>query len=141
MDKHNFTLEEIRIIEVDFKLNQPTENGEIEVDPVLSFSHKVDGEFLEVTLGIAFEHPSAPFRFSLVGFGKFKFQKDIDENFADKIDQVAIVNCCSMIFPFIRESVAELTRKAGFTPMLLPPVNFVNVFKSMEGNSRKGDLG
>ncbi|MBW2186459.1 MAG: protein-export chaperone SecB [Deltaproteobacteria bacterium] len=131
MDKYNFTFEEIRIIEVDFKLKQPSQVGEIEVDPVLSFNHKVDGEFLEVTLGIAFEHPSAPFKFNLVGFGKFKFEQDIDENFGDKIDQVVIVNCCGMIFPFIRESVAELTRKAGFTPMLLPPVNFVNVFKSM----------
>ena len=134
MEKYDFGFQEFRIIEVEFKIKDPEKKGEIEVSPSIDFGHKVDGSFLEVTLGISFDHPSAPFKFNVVGYGKFNFKNDINETFGEKINQVAIVNCSSIIFPFIRETVAELTRKAGFTPMLLPPVNFVNIFKNMQSN-------
>jgi|LGVE01.1.fsa_nt_gb preprotein translocase subunit SecB len=137
MDKYNFTFEEIRILEVEFKVKKPEKVGEIEVNPSLNFGHKTDGKFLEVNLGISFDHPAAPFKFNIVAFGKFKFKKNIDETFGDKINEVAIVNCSSIIFPFIRETVAELTRKAGFNPMLLPPVNFVNILKSIGADDTK----
>lgn len=132
MDMYNFSFEEFRILEVEFKVKEPEETGEIEVSPSINFGHNADGKHLEVTLGISFDHPSAPFKFNVVGFGKFLFAQPIDEAYGQKISQVAIINCSAIIFPFLRETVAELTRKAGFTPMLLPPVNFVNIFKSME---------
>jgi len=136
MEKYNFSFEEIRIVEVDFKVKQPEEHGEIQVNPSLSFGHTVDLNLLEVNLGISFEHPCAPFKFNVIGVGKFKFKKNIQESFGDKINQVAIINCCSIIFPFLREIIAELTRKAGFTPMLLPPVNFLNIYKEIEQNDK-----
>lgn len=137
MDKYSFGFEEVRIVEVEFKTKPPEEPGEIVVSPSLSFGHKVDGHFLEVNLGISFDHPSAPFKFNVIGYGKFKFKGNIKESFGDKINQVAIINCTSIIFPFLRETIAELTRKAGFTPMLLPPVNFVNIFKELEMEEKK----
>lgn len=49
------------------------------------------------------------------------------ENPAD-VEAVLGVFCPNTIFPFARESVADLMQRAGFTPVLLQPVNFEALF-------------
>ncbi len=50
------------------------------------------------------------------------------------IDQFAKVNAPAIIFPFIREHLSSLSVKAGISPILLAPVNFV---KHSESKSKK----
>jgi len=45
------------------------------------------------------------------------------------IKRIAGINCAAIIFPFLREEIADLTMKAFNKPLLLPPVNFVALFK------------
>ena len=43
------------------------------------------------------------------------------------VEQIEIlhnVECPSYIFPYLRESVSDLTIKAGFAPVVLAPINF-----------------
>jgi preprotein translocase subunit SecB len=48
------------------------------------------------------------------------------QGFADEAERRAILGayCPSVIFPFVRETVADLVQRAGFPPLLLQPVNF-----------------
>jgi len=39
------------------------------------------------------------------------------------------VNCRAIIFPYLREYISDLTKRAGFTPLFLPPFNFVEANK------------
>lgn len=43
---------------------------------------------------------------------------------ADEVEAVLGTYCLQQIFPFARESVADLVQRAGFQPILLQPVNF-----------------
>ncbi len=131
MDKYNFNCEEIRIIDVSFSLKEPESKSDIEVVPSFEFNHKLAGKNLEVYLGISFDHPAAPFKFKVVAFGKFGFPVDTS-TISNGIDKIAIINCSAIIFPFLRENIAELTRKAGYPPMILPPVNFVSIYHEMQ---------
>lgn len=42
----------------------------------------------------------------------------------DEIEAVLGTYCLHQVFPFARESVADLIQRAGFPPILLQPVNF-----------------
>ncbi len=49
------------------------------------------------------------------------------ENPELSIDTFGKVNAPAIIFPFIREHIASLSLKAGIVPIILPPVNFVQL--------------
>ncbi|WP_448529800.1 protein-export chaperone SecB [Raineya sp.] len=55
--------------------------------------------------------------------GEFIFEK----NTSITIEDFAKVNAPAIIFPFIREHLANLSLRAGIPPILLPPVNFVRL--------------
>ena len=38
-----------------------------------------------------------------------------------------LIECPSLLFPFARRLVADLTREGGFPPLLLDPINFANL--------------
>lgn len=44
------------------------------------------------------------------------------------MDSLLGVGCPSILFPYLREAVSDLTTRAGFAPLLLQPVNFEAVF-------------
>lgn len=44
-------------------------------------------------------------------------------------EDFAKINGPAIIFPFIREHLANVTMKAGLNPILLPPINFVKLAK------------
>ena len=39
-----------------------------------------------------------------------------------------LVNCPSLLFPFLRRLVADITREGGFPPLLLDPIDFAALF-------------
>lgn len=45
-------------------------------------------------------------------------------NTSEEIEAVLGTYCLHQIFPFARESIADITQRAGFPPILLQPVNF-----------------
>ncbi|ODT30989.1 MAG: protein-export chaperone SecB [Hyphomicrobium sp. SCN 65-11] len=40
------------------------------------------------------------------------------------LEPMLFVNCPSLLFPFLRRIVADITREGGFPPLLLDPVDF-----------------
>ncbi|MCK9452687.1 MAG: protein-export chaperone SecB [Bacteroidales bacterium] len=45
------------------------------------------------------------------------------------LDNFANINAPAIIFPFIREHLSNVSMKAGIQPILLPPINFVELAK------------
>ncbi len=40
------------------------------------------------------------------------------------LEPMLFVNCPALLFPFLRRTVADITREGGFPPLLLDPVDF-----------------
>jgi len=46
----------------------------------------------------------------------------------DALQQVLLINCPTLIFPFLRRLVADLTREGGFPPLILDPIDFAALY-------------
>lgn len=55
----------------------------------------------------------------------------------DKLEQILATAIPNIIFPYARESVANLVMKGGFPQLVLPPVNFDAMYR--EHQSKKED--
>jgi len=44
------------------------------------------------------------------------------------LEPVLLINCPMLLFPFIRRLAADLTREAGFPPLLLDPIDFASLY-------------
>lgn len=83
---------------------------------------------LRVSLGVEtpgkVQSPNYPFYFDVTIVGTFVFTEPIGEELCR---QYASVNCPAILFPYLRETLADLTRRAGFPPLHLPVTNFVKL--------------
>jgi preprotein translocase subunit SecB len=48
----------------------------------------------------------------------------------DALEPFLLVNCPSMLFPFLRRIIADLTREGGFPPLFLDPIDFGALYVS-----------
>jgi preprotein translocase subunit SecB len=46
----------------------------------------------------------------------------------EAIEPFLLVNCPSILFPFLRRLVADLTREGGFPPLFLDPIDFASLY-------------
>jgi preprotein translocase subunit SecB len=46
----------------------------------------------------------------------------------ESLEPFLLINCPSLLFPFLRRLVADLTREGGFPPLLLDPIDFAGLF-------------
>jgi preprotein translocase subunit SecB len=60
----------------------------------------------------------------LVYMGLFRI-KNIPE---PALEPFLLINCPTLIFPFLRRLVADITREGGFPPLLLDPIDFASLF-------------
>ncbi|MFN8770513.1 MAG: protein-export chaperone SecB [Neisseriaceae bacterium] len=47
----------------------------------------------------------------------------------DQMELLQNIECPSFIFPYLRETVSDLTSRAGFLPVILAPVNFAYLYQ------------
>jgi len=47
----------------------------------------------------------------------------------DQLQGVIAVHCPNVIFPYIRETLADAVTRAGFPPVHLAPINFENLYQ------------
>jgi len=47
----------------------------------------------------------------------------------EQMDLLQNIDCPTFIFPYLRETVSDLTNRAGFMPVLLAPVNFAYLYQ------------
>lgn len=108
----------------------------LEIQPEIKFGYAVNtkSKTVIVELAIRVLPGAAPFEFEVGGEGLFQF-KTLPEK--QVLERICSINCCSILFPFLREFIADLTRRAGLPPFLLPPVNFVDYYESMAEEKRQ----
>jgi preprotein translocase subunit SecB len=44
------------------------------------------------------------------------------------LEPFLLINCPSLLFPFLRRLVADITREGGFPPLLLDPIDFAQLY-------------
>jgi preprotein translocase subunit SecB len=47
----------------------------------------------------------------------------------EAIQPVLFIECPSLLFPFVRRLVADLTREGGYPPLLLDPIDFASLYR------------
>lgn len=62
----------------------------------------------------------------LVYAGQFQL-KNVPE---DQLEPMLLIECPRLLFPFARRIIAEITREGGFPPLLIDPVDFVQLYRN-----------
>lgn|GEM_PF-1542417 len=66
------------------------------------------------------EAEDPPLRVSLIATGYFSVKKDGDFKTLEEFSQI---QAPALVFPFVRETIANLTMRTDYPPLLLPPAN------------------
>lgn len=123
------------LTKVNFFLNREfkpeTTNKEVVISPDIAINHeyKETEKQLVVLLGIRQITGDIPYYFEIEAASVFQFDETPEEKL---LKQFATVNCPAIIFPYLRETIADLTRRAGFNPLHLNPVNFIQLAKERD---------
>lgn len=48
---------------------------------------------------------------------------------ADALEPVLLINCPTILYPFLRRIISEMTQEGGFPPLLLDPIDFATLYK------------
>ncbi|MFK2635956.1 protein-export chaperone SecB [Bacteroides fragilis] len=59
----------------------------------------------------------------------FELDEDVDEKF--KQSDFLTINAPAIAFPYVRSYISNLTLQSGFSPIILPSVNFVKLAKKI----------
>jgi len=49
---------------------------------------------------------------------------------AEHVQPMLLIECPRMLFPFARNIIADLTRDGGFPPLMIQPIDFVQLFRN-----------
>ena len=75
------------------------------------------------------------YQMELIYSGAFKLQNVP----ADMLQPVLLINCPSLIFPFVRRLIADITREGGFPPLMLDPIDFAGLFAQKQSKASGED--
>ncbi len=132
-----FKIKAITQIECFLALNsdfKPKNGEKYAIEVGLDISYKKQNENIVVFLKFFSEKENQPFTFRVVIQGIFNFLEIPPD---DELESIIHINCASIMFPFARESVADLTRKAGIQPLIVDPINFVALYKKLKNKNDK----
>ena len=65
--------------------------------------------------------------------GVFEIKKVEDE---EQKKQVLLIYCPNLIFPFARRIIADITRDAGFQPLMVNPMDFAGLYLQQQQQER-----
>lgn len=126
-----FSLENIVTLESSFRRDDvlPDAYDEDTADIGIRMSMTRENDVCRVYLETDYEQTTDEQTFvngRVVMVGYFKITGEMSD---DTIRMFCDVNAPAILFPFVRESFASASVKAGLRPVLLQPVNFVEMAK------------
>ncbi len=126
------------LIKIDFCLNEKfvpsKEKGSINPEIAINHALREEQKELVVSIGLRQKVGNIPYFFEIIGAGLFAFDS-IPEG--PVLKQLATMNCPAIIFPYVRETIADLTRRSGHKPLHLDPINFVELAKKKAEDKKK----
>ncbi len=129
LKKFSMSFDSFRVMNLSFSVNESfkkkkTDKNLTPFDAQIRVAYSYDKKKRLTMLVRAYSvEGNIPFFFDVEGEGCFTFKDIPDEN---TIKLVSSVNAPAIMFPYIRETIADITRRAGFQPLHLPPINFVD---------------
>ena len=57
----------------------------------------------------------------------------------DSLEPFLLINAPSLLFPFLRRLVADITREGGFPPLLLDPIDFASLYLQRQQEAVAGN--
>lgn len=109
----------------------PALNVEMEVG-MRQLSDRVFESIINFT-GKATNDSKVLYNIELSYAGCFELENIPDEN----LQQVLLVRCPTLIYPFMRRIVADVTRDGGFPPLMLDPIDFLALYNQNMGDGAK----
>ena len=130
-DIYKFKIKGIRLISVRFDLKTDKKYKpakDIPISSTLDLRHDFidDKKLLQLFIKFDICGEKLPFSLNIEIGGSFIFSNIIKVE--QTLDKIARVNCAAILFPYLRETVADIVRRAGLPPLNLPPVNFVALY-------------
>ncbi len=119
-------------------LQAPGENPKLDLNVQVNVSRHTD-EIFEVDLAFAAKAESdigVIYNIELVYGGMFQ-ASGIPEEY---MMQVLYVDAPTLMYPFLRRVIADLTRDGGFQPLMLDPIDFGMLFQQNSENANVQDL-
>jgi preprotein translocase subunit SecB len=123
--KFNFVSFRITSVQYNINPNFKMDEGQsvnVSTELAVNVDFNQGENLLSMLMGIRLSNSNAPFNFEVQGVGAFKFEKKPSDK---TLETLAGINCPAIMYPYMREFIAELTMRGGNTPLHLPPVNFV----------------
>ena len=129
-------LDHTRIRSLNFKIKDEPGKEEVEISFSISYGYHYDysEKRIIVTIYVSIDQDEMPFVLDIEYQGLFLLKKRVAKK---QIEPFAKVNCPAILFPFLRECIADITRRAGLNPLILPAVNFVELAKKQEVPKKK----
>lgn len=130
MEKNSFKLLNILLIESAFKrapkidLSSENVNNNIDIDIKNSTTENTLGVIVTLKFNTVIEDEEVISSVIKMA-GNFGFSKNTNI----LVEDFGKINAPAIIFPFIREHLSNVSMKAGIQPIILPPINFVNLAK------------
>ncbi|MDY0274771.1 MAG: protein-export chaperone SecB [Desulfomicrobium sp.] len=120
---------DIRLLSCIFRQNKNYKGtGEVEMATNIRFGADFD-EATKVATGIIAvvipENECYPYSFEIEVGGKFSLEDDEIPH----IERICGINIPAILFPYLRENVADITRRSGNSPVHLGTINFVEIAK------------
>ena len=47
----------------------------------------------------------------------------------DAVQQLMMIQCPQLLFPFARQIIADASRNGGFPPLMIDPVDFISLYR------------
>ncbi len=119
-----FFVEELNYQCGNYNAVNTSEQVDIELGVASSFS---DNDFKSYLIKIIVKIQSKTDDFTLVcnAVGRFVTSEDIDDDF--KTSHFVKINSPAILYPFVRSYINTITTNSGFSPIILPSVNFSNL--------------
>ncbi len=90
-------------------------------------AQKIQDDMFELTMNISVRAQGERTLFIVdLAYGGLFAIANIPE---DKLEQLLLVDCAFLLYPFARRVVADVSRDGGFPPLLLEPIDFLRLFR------------
>lgn len=125
----NIQLKEWKVKNLSFKINdiqieKKTKKNSFNLSMGHFFSEENSKEF---GIGFRINIKDEEFNILMEMVFLFELDEDVDEKF--KQSDFLTINAPAIAFPYVRSYISNLTLQSGFSPIILPSVNFVKLAK------------
>lgn len=119
---------DFKIIMMSFVLNERFKQGkniEHDIETETGYSYDHAKKELKVLLRVSISGEKSPYLVEVKTIGFFHFKENID---SEPLKTLSMINCPAILFPYVRETIADITRRAGFPSLHLQPFNFAKIY-------------